>query len=362
MFVPEKEGFVFTGWSLFGENYSFGETINQDVTLYANWVAAADMASFTGLYTEKEGDTRISVFSDGSVAVGAQTGFAAYGIGTDSVLYVTTDAGVTAYDLANNFNKTSAFEVAFEDGLGNTQKQFVEQGGKAVAPAFERAGYTLSGWTVKETQESFDITQAITENMTLVAVWAYDEADIADYAGSYYADGTLIVIGEDGAVTVQGGEYTCHILVSGEIIIEGYKSGTIFGTHMTIDGVTYEKLGNVIVSFDAGDGIEAPESQTLSGDYKVTKPADPVREGYVFKGWTYPDGSDFDFNTVVTSSIRLVAKWEKSAETPSDPTDSEQTGCSGLVGSTTVLPGIALLAAASAGCILIGRKNRRKGE
>ncbi len=40
----------------------------------------------------------------------------------------------------------------------------------------------------------------------------------------------------------------------------------------------------------------------------VGKPADPVREGYVFAGW-YLDGELYEFNTPVKSNIVLIAKW-----------------------------------------------------
>ena len=323
---------------------------------------AADAADVVGLYKEKEGDTRISLFSDGTLTVGGEKDFLAYGVGTDNVLYVTTEKGVAAYDLQNDFSKVTAFEITFEDGLGNAEKQFVEEGGTVTEPNFRRAGYKRTGWTVKGSDTEFDPAQAVTGNLTVVAVWAYDEVSPADYAGSYYSTGSMIVLRDDGKAEILGNEYGYHVLSSGEIVIDGYKTGTIYGTHIVIEGITYEKLGNVIVSFDAGDGVQAPESQTLSGDYKVTKPADPVREGYVFKGWMYPDGSDFNFDTVVTSSIRLMAKWEKSAEVPSDTTDDgEKTGCSGMLGGTEVLPVLAVLSAAAAGVIFIGR-GKRRGE
>ena len=40
----------------------------------------------------------------------------------------------------------------------------------------------------------------------------------------------------------------------------------------------------------------------------VGKPANPVREGYVFAGW-YLDGELYEFNTPVKSNIILIAKW-----------------------------------------------------
>ena len=65
----------------------------------------------------------------------------------------------------------------------------------------------------------------------------------------------------------------------------------------------------------------------------VTKPEDPVREGYVFGGW-YTDEActeAFDFeNAVVTEDLTLYAKWTKiddgEEEKPEDPGTPEKPG------------------------------------
>jgi len=50
--------------------------------------------------------------------------------------------------------------------------------------------------------------------------------------------------------------------------------------------------------------------QKIKTDGKVEKPADPVREGYLFAGW-YIEETQYDFDTVVTKDLELTAKWEK---------------------------------------------------
>ena len=52
----------------------------------------------------------------------------------------------------------------------------------------------------------------------------------------------------------------------------------------------------------------------ISKNGYLTKPADPVREGYNFLGW-YCNGKIYDFNEKVTSDLKLEARWEKQETT-----------------------------------------------
>ena len=64
-----------------------------------------------------------------------------------------------------------------------------------------------------------------------------------------------------------------------------------------------------IVTFNS-DGGTSIISQTIKKGNKVIKPADPIKEGYVFIEWTF-DGKPYDFNNVVTKSFTLYARYEK---------------------------------------------------
>ena len=65
------------------------------------------------------------------------------------------------------------------------------------------------------------------------------------------------------------------------------------------------------VTFDSNGG-SAVKAQTVRNGAKASKPVDPTKEGYVFKGW-YSDKSltkAFNFNSAVKSNLTLYAKWE----------------------------------------------------
>ena len=64
------------------------------------------------------------------------------------------------------------------------------------------------------------------------------------------------------------------------------------------------------VTFDTAGGTVV-ESIKLEEAGKITKPADPVKEGYKFVGWYY-EGQLFDFeNTVISENTLIYAGWQE---------------------------------------------------
>ena len=66
-----------------------------------------------------------------------------------------------------------------------------------------------------------------------------------------------------------------------------------------------------IVTFDV-DGTKTTE--TVEENAKVTKPVDPIKEGYTFDGW-YTGTAKFNFATEITGNITLTAKWTPATNT-----------------------------------------------
>ena len=73
------------------------------------------------------------------------------------------------------------------------------------------------------------------------------------------------------------------------------------------DLIVIGELEEYKVTFDS-DGGTLIKPQTVVYNGTVTKPEDPVKEGYTFVNW-YLDDKVFDFNTKITEDITLKAKY-----------------------------------------------------
>ena len=61
------------------------------------------------------------------------------------------------------------------------------------------------------------------------------------------------------------------------------------------------------VSFDSNGGSEVEYQSVYEGE-KAVKPVDPVKENKVFWYWS-KDGQEYDFDSVVSSDLKLTAEW-----------------------------------------------------
>ncbi|MBE5781323.1 MAG: hypothetical protein E7328_05825 [Clostridiales bacterium] len=120
-----------------------------------------------------------------------------------------------------------------------------------------------------------------------------------------------------------------------------YPSGSVVTAATEVDG-TFEayneskkhsydhvKIGTptpatYTVTFNSDGGSEVAP-QTIEEGGKVTKPADPTKEGFDFIGWTIQD-KEWNFDNEVTGDMTLVAVWKEKEVTPpggDDTTDPE---------------------------------------
>ena len=88
------------------------------------------------------------------------------------------------------------------------------------------------------------------------------------------------------------------------------------------------------VTFNTQGGSNVGSIKVSDGQ-KATKPANPSRDGYIFKYWSLEaNGAEYNFDTAVTGNLTLYAVWEKEQEAVTTYTVTFVTG----EGASTVAP------------------------
>jgi len=167
---------------------------------------------------------------------------------------------------------TVQFKLSY-NGAHTIPSQKVADGECAVQPEnVTREGWIFKYWYMRTGHgtQKFDLSQPITEDITLYAHWDEDT--------EYWAP------------------------IWNRNILNGIANSNKYE-----DGDTYT------VTFDAnGSDVEnLPAPQQVKKGECATEPVKPMRDRYVFEGWytSANGGSKFDFDTKITGDITLYAHW-----------------------------------------------------
>ena len=332
--APIKIGYDFIGWYTEPEcinEYNFNTPVTSSFTLYAKWDEAKP-----GTYTvsfETFGGTTIksqSVASGEKAVRPADPEKSGYTFGG---WYTDMDCTV-AYDFSNAVNSAftlyakwiivvpDTYTVEFvTDGGTEIEAQTVVKDSKATKPADpEKNGYTFGGWYTDTAYSSeYDFETPVTNDITLYAKWTPDVYDVtfitdggSDVEAQRIEHGEMAVKPEDPVKDGYNflGWYT-------EDTFENYYD---FTSAVTANTVLYAKWEEIIVTsyvvtFETYGGttlLGTPiKPQTVAAGEQMSRPADPVKEGYDFEGW-YTDDTftvKFDFKAPVNSDITVYANY-----------------------------------------------------
>ncbi len=285
---PEKEGYTFAGWYYNNEKFDFATKITENITLDARWVS----------------------------------------------------------------NSVTKFVVTFDaDGGSNVDSIEVLDGNSIdVLPIPEKDGYKFVGWYNEDNY--FDSTSVVTSDITLTARWEKIEETVKeeDNSGKVEVKKYTVKFNSNGGTTVSSQTVTEGNKVSKPTnptrngytfagwTLNGsvYDFNTIVTKNITLVAKWTENVkAKYTVTFDSQGGTTV-SSQTVTEGNKVSKPTNPTRSGYTFAGWTL-NGSAYDFNTIVTKNITLVAKWTENVKAKYTVTFDSQGGTT--VSSQTVTEG-----------------------
>ena len=368
--LPElsSTGYIFLGWYDEDTKAQAGEyKVQKDVTLVAHWKLDPSYLKYTVIFNSMGGSEVLSqTVTNGQKAacpdnptkeaiVSESYSFAGW--------YTSTDNGVTLSANAFDFNtpitanitlyaKWAATPITYvvifnSNGGSDVSSQTLTGGQKATKPAdptktaIVSEGYFFAGWYTSTDDGTtlsvsvFDFDTPITADTTLYAKWT---SSAFTYTVSFNAKNGSSITSQ----TVTGGQKvtrpdapTKAAIVSETYSFEDWYTSTDegntlsaaafnFDTPITADITLYAKWNatpiTYTVSFNARNGNQ-DFSQTITGGQKAAKPDNPTKaatatENYTFAGWytSTDDGATlsataFDFNTPITSTIKLYAKW-----------------------------------------------------
>ena len=333
--APKKDGFTFKGWYLPDDTkYDFSTKITEDITLKALWeeISATATVTFTvkddagnvvgGAQIKIDGKTK-ETLSDGTVAIDGLPKKADLAYEVTKVGYVSASGTIdlTAGDKQEPVTlERATYTVTFDsDGGSAVDKQNVKYNEKATKPVDPtKGGYDFVEWQLDGTK--YDFGQPVNADITLKAVWKTNPG-VQTYTVTFDSDGGTAVQPE----SVKAGEKATrptNPTKDGYDFVEWQLNGTTYNfddpvnADITLKAVwkaNGQQPTTYTVTFDS-DGGTAVQPETVKAGETATKPADPTKDGFTFKGW-YLDGAteSYDFSTKVSADITLKAKWDENS-------------------------------------------------
>lgn len=373
---PTREGYRFLGWfTKDGKAFDFSTPITKSMTLTAKWEIVNINAYI------------IPITSDGTQLVGA---------GFDMALNTTTlsRVGLPGYEDEDAVRIHFA-TFASSAGLADADDYF-----PGTDPLVVKAVADLKNGL--ERRFAAGVNEAKADGIMSKTNWTYlhvgeldDEEDTNFLSGNLVFYSARFVTEDSEHVTgMPNAEYTHNAVAVYDYYLDGEtitipdavpeRYGYDFlgwsvkavpaendkllkaGDTVTVDGdvvfTAQWKLKEYTVSFDSKGGTKV-DSQIVEHGSTATKPGNPHRNDYTFKGW-YLDGKKFDFSTPITGDITLVARWATKtsggSNSSSDTTtkDNGKTVQSGKTfdGGIALYVGLSVLSATGSAWVITKKK------
>jgi len=331
---PTRSGYNFEGWYINNVLFDFSTKINEDITLTAKWVAKE---------SENTDKITVSFDSNGGTDIEAQVIDANSKVikpinpTRDGYKFVEWQLNSKTFDFKTEVTKSivliakwekvtkpeevTKYTVTFDSQNGTSVKsQTVESGKTATKPSNPtRDGYVFKGWYYNGSVFNFNLK--ITKNITLTAKWEKETVAVVatKYTVTFDTDGGSTIDAqtiEEGKTATKPANPTKkdHEFKGWYLDGKTYDFSTKVTKNIVLTAKWEKTAQEVVVTkytvtFDSKGGSTI-QSQTIESGKLATKPTDPKRDNYIFKGW-YLDGKAYEFSSKVTKNIVLTAEWEK---------------------------------------------------
>ena len=285
--APIREGYTFAGWTGMGLNEATTSVIiatgsTENRSYKATWTINQYTMTFV-LNNGEENVVKVQDYnSDLTAPVPTKTGYTFKGWDTQVPSKVPAEnKSFTAQWEAITY--TISYDLdggAMPEGVTNATTYTIESQPITLnAPI--REGYTFAGWTgmgLNEATTSVIIATGSTENRSYNATWTVNQ-----YTITFTANGeTIKTEALDFGATITAPEAPDK---EGHTF-KGWNPELTVGATMPAHDVTYDAVytANKYKVTWVVDGQESENEVTYATS--ITKPTDPVKEGYTFTGWT----------------------------------------------------------------------------
>ncbi len=311
---PTKEGYAFVDWlNTDGEVFDFNKPVKSDITLKASYIKNDDMKYVISF--ESNGGSVVSsmVVKPGSaisLPLSIKEGYILVGwyldknFETEFTSKSLVDKNITLYAKWRLPEKEeSVYKITFDPGNGEALfTEVVEKNKKAIRPKDPiREGYTFVYWTLDD--DSFSFNQKITEDITLVAKWRHDEAEVKECIVSFACFGgseiNSVEVTEGEVLKMPANPYREDYSFAGWYLdldlTEPFDQTKPITEDITLcaawDYITGEKYtvtfrdndGSVLM-VKLAEGVYSDTQQVEEGKDAIP-PEDPTKDGYRFDGW-----------------------------------------------------------------------------
>ena len=349
--APGREGYEFGGWyttAACTTAFDFSTPITAATTLYAKWDVAVNRYTVTFDYqgggtnttaTVEEGNTVEQpetpvrdgyIFSGWYLDAAGNTPYSfASTVTTSFTLYAKWEAAVTV-----------TFDYNYEGAPAAATQQVAEGSSPAEPDDPTRDGYVFSGWYTDAAATAFYDFSAVTEDITLYAGWADATGTIYTVTFDYNYEGAEDFVRQFPAGSpvrfpqAERSGYRLEGWYTDEAFTTKFASGSPVNSNMTL----YARwVDSFIVTFDYNYvGAADPFTVPVDPGETVSKPVDPVRNGYAFAFWSDTvNGGEYDFSTPVTGDLTLYAQWNMQYVFEAEDVDVSDISSWGFSGNAT---------------------------
>lgn len=334
---PIRDGYEFAGWLADGQPYDFTSPVTSDLTLTGSWTPILPATHTVTFDTGDGTPIPMQHVTDGMLAARptdpTRKGYVFAGWLSDGQSYDFTGPVTRDLVLTAGWQPVARYEVRFDPDNGDKPIiRTVTPGDTLPRPADPiRDGYRFTGWLLDG--QPYDFSQPVTKDLMLTAGWQrtapatvtirFDTGDGTPIPSQTLNTGSTPIRPDD---PVRDGWRFDGWLLDGHEY--AFDQGLDRDATMTAKWVRVH-----VIRFDTGAGawtVDVDQGQPVS------RPTDPVRDGWRFTGWQF-NGHAYDFTMPVTKDMTLTAGWEQ--DKPATHTVTFDAGNGSTMPAQTVVEG-----------------------